>query len=345
MDDHSYPDPHPRIALVWRGEPDDSPSPKTERFEPLIAALKDAGARPFVVPFSEIRLDEIRSGLSDADGVLTWVDPLDPRGDRRTLDALLRELAARGVWLGADPDVILKMGAKSVLYATKALSWGVDTRLYRSRAEMETGLREGLAAGPRVVKRNRGNGGQGVWKVEAERGDRVRVLEAARGSDPCVETLSEFCAAWATEFATWGFVIDQPYQPRLPDGMIRTYVCQDLVVGFGVQRITALLWPPSEPGPRIMQPADHPPLQALRQQMEDDWIPGLRKRLDIRPGSLPALWDADFLYGPKTAFGEDSYVLCEINASSVAPFPPSAVTPLVQAAIAGAVGRTLAAKR
>jgi hypothetical protein len=30
------------------------------------------------------------------------------------------------------------------------------------------------------------------------------------------------------------------------------------------------------------------------------------------------------MYGPKTAAGEDSYVLCEINVSSVIPFPPAA---------------------
>jgi hypothetical protein len=56
---------------------------------------------------------------------------------------------------------------------------------------------------------------------------------------------------------------------------------------------------------------------------------------------LPVLWDADFLYGPKTAAGEDSYVLCEINVSSVAPFPESAVAPVAKAALAGVErGRT-----
>ena len=33
------------------------------------------------------------------------------------------------------------------------------------------------------------------------------------------------------------------------------------------------------------------------------------------------LWDADFLYGPKSDTGVDGYILCEINASSVFPFP------------------------
>ena len=44
---------------------------------------------------------------------------------------------------------------------------------------------------------------------------------------------------------------------------------------------------------------------------------------------LPVIWDADFLYGPKDTDGIDTYVLCEINVSSVYPFPDDALMPLV----------------
>ena len=43
--------------------------------------------------------------------------------------------------------------------------------------------------------------------------------------------------------------------------------------------------------------------------------------LGIDAASLPIIWDADFLYGPRTASGEDSFVLCEINVSSVFRIP------------------------
>jgi hypothetical protein len=36
------------------------------------------------------------------------------------------------------------------------------------------------------------------------------------------------------------------------------------------------------------------------------------------------IWDADFLLGARTAAGQDRYVLCEINASSVFPLPDEA---------------------
>ena len=46
--------------------------------------------------------------------------------------------------------------------------------------------------------------------------------------------------------------------------------------------------------------------------------------LGIEGQSLPIIWDADFLYGPRTAWGEDTYVLCEINVSSVFAIPDEA---------------------
>lgn len=68
--------------------------------------------------------------------------------------------------------------------------------------------------------------------------------------------------------------------------------------------------------------------------METEWTPQMMQLLGIDAGSLPLLWDADFLYGPRTNTGEDTYVLCEINVSSVSPFPedtPAAIARLVLA--------------
>jgi hypothetical protein len=75
-----------------------------------------------------------------------------------------------------------------------------------------------------------------------------------------------------------------------------------------------------------------PAYASLKQQLEDEWVPALQRRLGIDPEDLPVLWDCDFLLGPKTASGADTYVLCEINASSVSPFPESAVIPVARAA-------------
>jgi len=104
------------------------------------------------------------------------------------------------------------------------------------------------------------------------------------------------------------------------------------VVGFGHQLIKALIPPPPEgpdspeaqPGPRIMHGPDAPPFQALRARMEQEWTPQMMDVLGIEPGSMPIVWDADFLYGPRTPAGEDTYLLCEINVSSVFAIPDEA---------------------
>jgi hypothetical protein len=234
--------------------------------------------------------------------------------------------------------VTLKMGVKEVLHRTKDLGWGADTHLYRNAAEFQAAFPSRLqSAGPRVLKQNRGNGGQGVWKVErvSEPGGKpnvVRVLQALRTSMPEDLPLAEFMARCEPYFAADGCIVDQPFQPRLPDGMIRCYMGTDRVVGFGHQFIKALIPPPPEgpdspaaqPGPRIMHGAEAAPFQALRAKMEQEWTPQMMQILGIDAGSLPIIWDADFLYGPRTASGEDTYVLCEINISSVFAIPDQA---------------------
>jgi hypothetical protein len=212
-------------------------------------------------------------------------------------------------------------------------------RLYRTLDPLRAGLPAALAGGPRVLKQNRGNGGQGIWKVEGCV-DGLTVLEARRGSLPESIGFDAFMARCAAYFENGGQMIDQAFQPRLPEGMTRVYLARDRVAGFGHQLIKALATPPpgaepEEPGPRIMHAPGAPAFQALRRNLEDDWIPGLCERLELTVDQLPVLWDADFLLGPKASDGVDSHVLCEINVSSVAPFPPSAAVPVAEAALSG----------
>jgi hypothetical protein len=309
--------------------------------------LRHSASRPEPAVFDEVFAGEVREQLLAVDGVLVWVDPLHEGKTRGVLDAMLRDVATRGPWVSAHPEVILKMGVKEVLYRTKHLGWGTDTHLYRTPADFKDAFPSRLrSAGPRVLKQNRGNGGQGVWKVElvsepAGKASVVRVLQALRGSMPEELPLAQFMTCCDPYFAADECIVDQPFQPRLPDGMIRCYMGADKVVGFGHQFIKALIAPPPEgpdspaaqPGPRIMHGADAEPFQALRAQMEAEWTPQMMEVLGIDAGSLPIIWDADFLYGPRTASGEDSYVLCEINVSSVFAIPDQAPAAIARLAL------------
>lgn len=351
-----------RLAILSPGDREGRRNTNSEnsRFADLFRAF--APRRIHVEPaiyHDEFR-EAVRQQLMQVDGVLVWVNPIEGGRDRSVLDSMLRDVAAAGVFVSAHPDVILTLGTKEVLYRTRNLGWGCDTHLYVSLNQMAQELPLRLAAGKaRVLKQNRGNGGNGVWKVQMAMDDFANVRGGATAALPQPETvirvrhalrgcteeeikLSEFYRRCEPYFFANGRMIDQEYQERLAEGMIRCYLVHDKVVGFGHQAINALFPAPHGapskeaplPGPRLYHPSSMPECQPLKRKLEEEWVPAAQRLLEIEIDDLPILWDCDFLLGPKGDNAEDSYVLCEINVSSVAPYPESAVPYVVDATVA-----------
>jgi len=337
------------IGILRRGDAGmPPPTRENDRFHGVIDALEACQVTGESVMYSDDAVDQVCEQLMELDGVLVWVDPIVSGQDRSQLDAMLRDVASQGVWVSAHPDIILKMGTKEVLYRTRHLGWGTDTRLYRTPDELIEGLSLLLPAGPRVVKQHRGNGGNGTWKVELVSDVRssaeatVRVLHARRGSAIEEVRLGDFVQRCHQYFVGSGCVVDQPFQVRLGEGMVRCYLVHNRVAGFGFQLVNALVPPPlPEAGPestevpsrRLYYGPQKPEFQALKVKLESEWVPQMQQVLDIETESLPAIWDADFLYGRKTASGDDTYALCEINVQAVYPFPEDALEPLANAAV------------
>jgi hypothetical protein len=320
-----------RVAVLWRGDETArrDATPETSRFSAIFTALADIGVTAIPVVYEDDVLDVVGKQLDTLDGVLVWVNPIHEGRDRANLDALLRDVATRGVWVSTHPDVTAKMGTKEVLYRTRGMSWGCDTILYQSAREMHAGLPARLNTGPRVIKRNRGNGGQGVWKVEALAGTHsrqmIRVLDATKDASENL-ALDEFVNR-CVEYFNDGFVVDQPFQARISEGVVRCYMAGNRCAGFGYQKVKALIESPAaraEAGPRVYSPNSDSRFQHLRRLMEHEWTPQLTSLLDISPRDLPMIWDADFMFGPPGADGLESYVLGEINVSSVFPIPDEA---------------------
>ncbi|WP_170271946.1 Cj0069 family protein [Sphingobium limneticum] len=323
----------PNIALLWRGQA----AEWTHRFHE---------ARQWPVLYRDEAVREIRDELLSCDAALVWVNPLDISGDRSQLDPMLREVAGCGVVVSAHPDVIAKIGVKEVLYTTRSMEWGSDVDRYVDAEGLRARFPEHLAAGPRVLKPNYGNGGRNVWRVQLDEAGNapalktsVKVQEARQGSKSERISLAECLERWVPFLNDGGVLIDQAYQPQSSEGMVRCYVCGHRVVGFGHNLITALMTPTAidttsstpQPMGRAMFGPEVTRFAALRKAMEDRWIPEMQRLLSIADHDLPLLWDADFLFRPGEAISDGSYALCEINASSVAPFPPSAVQPVCRA--------------
>lgn len=345
-------DPCGKVALLYPGnyEARQNATPHNNRLASIFKALANLGMHAEPAVYNDQFCEEVRRQLMDVDVVLVWMNPIQDGDDRSILDAILFDVADAGVYVSAHPGIILKMGTKEVLYRTRDMEWGCDTQLYANMDQIRRELPKSLAPGnARVLKQYRGNGGNGVWKVVLEKKDAlpqsetiVRVRHAQRGSVEETVTLNAFFTRCEPYFLKQGGMIDQAFQERLPEGMVRCYLVHDKIVGFGHQAINALFPAPSgsppdealQPGPRLYHPPTQSDFQALKQKVEQEWVPQMQRILDIDTKSLPILWDCDFLFGPKTASGEDTYVLCEINVSSVAPFPETAPPYIAEATFA-----------
>jgi hypothetical protein len=328
-----------RVALVWRGDADARARGAAEqgRFPALFLALVRAGLAPEPCIYDEAFEAEARAQLLACDAALVWVNPLQGGLRRRDgLDALLRDVGAAGVQVSAHPDVIAKLGVKAVLARTAAIGWSGDARFYADPEALAAGLPQTLAGGPRVLKQNRGNDGVGVWKLEDLGEGRVRVTEAASGSAPATVSLASFLGARIAALADAGGYVDQAWQPRIAEGMVRCYMSGERLVGFGHHLVRALA--PADAGPggaRLYSGPDDARFQRLRRRMEADWTPELARILEIASDALPVIWDADFLLGPRDHDGEDTWVLCEINVSSVFPFPEQAPAEIARTLLDG----------
>jgi hypothetical protein len=338
----------PRIGVLWRGDRQaEAPLPRADRgLGPLYEAFAGLPVVIEAVPYSDDAVDDVREQLLKLDGVLVWVNPIQDGASRELLDLLLREVSAEGLWVSAHPEVILQMGTKEILYRTRDLGWGSDSSLYRSAPEFTRNFPARLGQlGRLVLKQGRGNGGNGVWKVELPGGnpgpaspDALVRVQDARSRDGASEVLAlgSFMHRCEDYFAWSGLLVDQAYQDRLADGMLRCYFSGGQVVGFCHQWPKGLLDDEPRHGAppvTVMEGPDVPAYEALRMQAETRWVPQMISILGLDSRELPVIWDADFLYGPKTAAGDDTYVLCEINVSAVWPFPPMAAPTVAAAAL------------
>lgn len=330
-----------RVAILYPGDRAlrDRSDPTESRFASLFAAFDNAGvaARPAV--YHDDFADEVEAQLNEVEVVLVWCNPIEGGRRRDKLDDLLRRVADRGVLVSAHPDAILALGTKDVLLAARELPFGSDAHRVDSLEQLERELPQRLNAGPRVLKQHRGHSGIGVWRVEwaQAKQQELRVRHAQRGSDDEVldiQSLKERLAAYF-EPTNGGHMIDQAWQPRLAQGMVRAYLVESRVTGFGVQAINALYptrpgEPPPQPGPRLYHGPDLPQYEHLKVLLETQWVELLRAKVGLSRNTLPLLWDCDFMLGEPHATG-DRYVLCEVNVSSVSPFPPSSVPAIVAA--------------
>jgi len=318
-----------RIAiLVYAAEGIQRDALTEEKYSGLTDVFRQEGLLIESVSYNVEQASDLASSLLHFDAVLVWINPIEQGNDRKVLDQMLLSIANKGRFVSTHPEVILKMGTKDILYKTKDMAWGGDVRMYSSYEEFTLQFRECLLSSKiRVLKQYRGNGGNGVFKIEWKNGD-VMVTHAAEGNRSRLISFEDFLTEFNSFFSGNGMLIDQPWNPNITNGMVRCYVSGKQVAGFGYQEINAL-YPSSSgyiaPGKRYYYTENCGLFSDLRDIMQNEWIPELQSRLSIPGKMMPVIWDADFFINAIDLPASKKYSLCEINVSCVSPFPPSAV--------------------
>ena len=321
------------IALMTFGEPGSTKNALTEeKYQKLAAHFIEKGFTVDSVLYHDSISDKLEKELLKYDAILVWVNPIEPGSDRKTLDSLLMKLSEQGRFVSAHPDTILKIGTKEILYKVRETEFGGDTKLYDSFTDFkERFLPPNDVTGTRILKHYRGNGGSGVFKIDTTNinDDQIAVTHAKNNDKEKLMTVDDFFSSFESYFNNNSMLIDQQWNQNIMNGMVRCYLCGSKVSGFGYQEINAL-YPLKKPGQRFYFSEDCGLFQDLKNIMENSWVSQLQQITGIENERLPVIWDADFFINKiNTETTSEKYALCEINVSSVSPFPESAIPHIV----------------
>ncbi|GGF49888.1 Cj0069 family protein [Echinicola rosea] len=329
------------VGLMIYGDTNSTKNALTEdKYKTLANSLSEAGFNVESVLYNDAVASHLEGELSRFSAVLVWVNPIEQGNDRSRLDAVLRNLSERGVFISTHPDVILKIGTKKVLYSTRHMDWGGDIEIYSKFSDFEKLFLPSLdKTSIRILKQYRGNGGNGVYKVRLAESDptRIRIVHAPKSTEERILKVDEFLREFRRYFDNRGMLINQQWVQGITNGMVRCYLTGVKVSGFGYQESNALCPQSNDPESPVRPTSGRfyfseqcGLFQDLRQIMESKWVPQLQEIHSISDQMMPLLWDVDlFINDVNGQDTEAKYTLCEINVSCVSPFPPSCVNHVV----------------
>ncbi len=322
------------IAILIFGEAQSTRNAlEEEKYKNLAIAFRENGFDVDSVIYNDTIADQLYNKLLKYDAILVWINPIEQGNNRNKLDALLIKLSKDGCFVSANPDVIVKIGTKDVLYKTRETEFGGDVKLYHSFEDFkERFLSSQKRPAIRILKQYRGNGGDGVFKINATglTKNKITVTHAKKGEEERTLSADDFLEEFKIYFNDGGILIDQPWNEHIINGMVRCYLTGTKVSGFGYQEVNAL-YPGKKPGKRYYFSEYCGLFGDLREIMENKWAPQLQQITGVKIEMMPVIWDADFFINNiNTEKTNEKYTLCEINVSCVSPFPESCIPYMVE---------------
>jgi hypothetical protein len=323
------------IALMIHGEPGAAKNALTEeKYKKLAGHFIEEGFAIDSVLYHDSVCSKLETQLQKYAAILVWVNPIEQGNSRKLLDQMLNRLA-KFCFVSAHPDTILRIGTKELLYKIKDTEFGGDIKLYDTFEDFKNRFFD-QSPGIRILKQYRGNGGNGVFRVDIsnKKHGKVVITHATKGDEDIQTTVEQFYTSFETYFDSGNILIDQQWNPNIVNGMVRCYLSGSKVSGFGYQEVNALFPVVNgiykKPGQRFYYSEECALFADLKNIMENNWVLQLQEITGIRADMFPVIWDADFFINKiNTDKTNEKYSLCEINASCVSPFPESSIPHIV----------------
>lgn len=295
---------------------------------PIVKSLRERNWTAEIIFYKDENRGEIyRYACEFASAYISRINPGN-LGDETGYFQMLRELVAGGVQGLPHPDAMTAYGAKNAL--TKLTDTDLvpkDTFAYYDFQTFKDTFRKTLLSGCRVLKQNRGSTGEGIWRVELDKGvkpdadglvpldAKVRCTEARDNhvEEHSFDQFVDRCAIYLD--GPGGMIVDMPFMPRIKEGEVRVLMLRRTPVYVVHKKpaatkdaFSATLFSGAQY--TYQKPDEWPDLVAMVEKNLD----GMIERLGGY--AIPLLWTADFMLddGPD---GNDTYVLGEINASCV----------------------------
>jgi hypothetical protein len=293
-----------------------------DKYVDLAKYLQEKKLSVNTITWKKDNIDELYKLSDQTDALLVWVDPLDRDIENGLFEKYLRDMKAKGKYISSNPDTVLKIGTKKVLFDLSGTRWVSDVFLHHNISTFfEIGNRIGVNKF-RILKQLRGNGGNGVYKVGMHEDNKIFLIEANTNNELIFENihkLSEHIIKANTQ------IIETAWNDNLVNGVLRCYFCNSTIVGFGYQEINALYplqYDSVIKKQRFYLTENCGIFKNIKNLLESDFVEDILVKLGVNINDLPLIWDADFFIN--NLLGEN-IELCEINSSCVSPYPLSAI--------------------
>uniref|UniRef100_A0A7S2X9Z1 DUF6815 domain-containing protein n=1 Tax=Lotharella oceanica TaxID=641309 RepID=A0A7S2X9Z1_9EUKA len=270
----------------------------------------------------------------DSAGYICRINPGTYEGVTQSkLDGLLNDMVKEGKKGMSSAESMQKMGAKDALVKIKDLECGLScTAAYYDMKSLTENFPKTMASGDiRVLKQNRGSQGEGIWVCKLAPGEEKKIADGKCPEDTLLDlqeaydnhkeqqTIGDFmkyCKKYLD--GENGQLVDQKFLPRIVEGEVRVFMIGDKPVELIHKKpaeggISATL---SSGAKYVKYAPDDAKFTLLMSKFKAD-LPKLMEALDLKGQPLPLVWTADFILGPKTADGQDTFFVGEFNCSCV----------------------------